>query len=92
MSGLEIVLSENPNSINLNSWDCEIIEGKLQINTYQPEKDMVGIISHITNQGVSIENVHIYRSSLEDVFMKLTGKSLKDDTIGTDVQETIIDV
>ena len=37
---------------------------------------MADIISHISNQGVVIENVSIYRSSLEDVFMKLTGKSL----------------
>ena len=38
---------------------------------------MAKIISQIVSQGCAIENVRIYRSSLEDVFMKLTGKSLQ---------------
>ena len=37
---------------------------------------MSEIISHVALQGGEIENVHIYRSSLEDVFLKLTGKSI----------------
>ena len=37
---------------------------------------MAEIISKIAMQGGKIKNVRICRSSLEDVFMKLTGKSI----------------
>ena len=53
---------------------------------------MVLIINQLVAQGCVIENVSMYRSSLEDVFMKLTGKSINeedpsDDTnyVGSDV-------
>ncbi len=39
-----------------------------------------------------IENVRIYRSSLEDVFMKITGKSLKNDAISIDTEESLVNV
>ena len=51
---------------------------KILVDTSHPEKDMAKIISQIISEGGTIENVCIYRSSLEDVFMKLTGKSLQE--------------
>ena len=78
MSGLEITLSSNSDKLDMDSWDYKIIDGKIHVDTPQPEKDMAAIISQISNQEGAIENVCIYRSSLEDVFMKLTGKSLQD--------------
>ena len=46
----------------------------------------MGVTKLLTSgQGGFIENVCIYRSSLEDVFMKLTGKSLQ---VESDIIET----
>ena len=47
---------------------------------------MARIISLIAQQGFTVENVRICRSSLEDVFVKLTGKSL---LVESDTPETI---
>jgi len=38
-------------------------------------------------QESAIENVRIYRSSLEDVFMKLTGKSIQIEANGIESHE-----
>ena len=46
----------------------------------------------ISGQGGVIENVRIYRSSLEDVFMKLTGKSLQDKGENIENQKDLLDV
>ena len=77
MSGLEITLSSSLDNLDLDSWTYKKLDGKIHVDTSQPEKDMAEIISQISGQGGVIENVCIYRSSLEDVFMKLTGKSLQ---------------
>ena len=45
---------------------------------------MAEIINQISGQGGIIENVCIYRSSLEDVFMKLTGKSILESSMHED--------
>ena len=85
MSGLEITLSSSSDNLDLDSWNHKKIDGKIHVDTSQPEKDMADIIGQISEQGGAIENVHIYRSSLEDVFMKLTGKSLQ---VESDIIET----
>ena len=76
-SGLEITISSKINSFTLGSWNHSINGNKIQVDTSQPERDMAKIISQIVSEGATIENVHIFRSSLEDVFIKLTGKSLQ---------------
>ena len=92
MSGLEIVLSSNLDNLALDQWSFKTIDGKIHVDTHQPEKDVAEIISQIAEQGGAIENVRVYRSSLEDVFMKLTGKSLQDDEENINVQEELLDV
>ena len=80
MSGLEITLSSKLDDIDMDTWNYKIIDKKIHIDTMHPEEDMASIINRISKQGGHIENVRIYRSSLEDVFIKLTGKSIYDDT------------
>ena len=53
---------------------------------------MADIINKISCQGGAIENVRIYRSSLEDVFMKLTGKSLQVEPDSIETQEDLLNV
>ena len=76
----------------MDSWSYKKIDGKIHVDTSQPEKDMAKIISQIISQGGAIENVRIYRSSLEDVFMKLTGKSLQVNADSIESQEGLLNV
>ena len=92
MSGLEITLSSSPDNFDLGAWNYKKLNGRLHVDTSQPEKDIANIISHISNQGCGIENVRIYRSSLEDVFMKLTGKSLQNDVNSIKTKEDLLNV
>jgi len=78
-SGLEIELSKSIDNLNLTELDFSLENKKIYININNPEKEMVKIISKISGQGGLIENVKIVRSSLEDVFIKLTGKSINED-------------
>ena len=77
MSGLEITLSSDLDNLVMDSWSYKKIDSKIYVDTMLPEQDMAPVISDLSKQGANIENVRIYRSSLEDVFMKLTGKSMQ---------------
>ena len=84
-SGLEIELSKSIDNLELTELDFSLENKKLYININNPEKEMAKIISKISSQGGLIENVRIVRSSLEDVFIKLTGKSINDDNFSNHV-------
>tara|TARA_B100001250_G_scaffold176076_1_gene151358 strand:- start:169 stop:1107 length:939 start_codon:yes stop_codon:yes gene_type:complete len=84
-SGLEIELSKSIDNLELTELDFSLENKKLYININNPEKEMAKIISKISRQGGLIENVRIVRSSLEDVFIKLTGKSINDDNFSNHV-------
>ena len=64
----------------------------LNFNNEAIDKIKSTIISKIVEQGSAIENVRIYRSSLEDVFMKLTGKSLQVEAGSIESQEGLMNV
>ena len=76
VSGLEISTSELIEALDISEWKVDISTRKVFVHTVFPEKDMVEIVNQISRQGYMIKNVRIRRSSLEDVFMKLTGKSI----------------
>ena len=88
ISGLEVSLQGANGDLKLDPWTFQVHDDKIHIDTNHPEKDMARIISLIAQQGFTVENVRICRSSLEDVFVKLTGKSL---LVESDTPETIED-
>ena len=92
MSGLEITLTSEVTDLKLNPWTFNIIDGKIHVNIDHPEKEMAKVINQISEQGNGIENVRIYRSSLEDVFMKLTGKSLQVESDIIETKEDLLNV
>lgn len=49
---------------------------ELTVSTTNSVKDMPELISLVISQGASVEEARVYNSSLEDVFVKLTGKTL----------------
>ena len=83
MSGLEISLSGDLDNFNLTDFTYTKKNNIVCIETLSPEKDMANIIRDIIKKGFEILNVKIYRSSLEDVFMKLTGKSINNTEVNS---------
>jgi ABC-2 type transport system ATP-binding protein len=73
--------------IKVSNWNNDIINGKkefsvindtLHIPADEPEKEMIWWIQKLKENDIRIEEIHISKSSLEDVFLKLTGRSLND--------------
>ena len=92
MSGLEITLTSEVVDLKLDPWTYNNIDGKIHVNMNHPEKEMAKVINQILEQGGGIENVQIYKSSLEDVFLKLTGKSLHEKDEKFETQEALLNV
>ena len=92
MSGLEITLTSRVADLKLDPWTYKNIDGKIHVNMNHPGKEMAKVINQISEQGSGIENVRIYRSSLEDVFMKLTGKSLQVESDIIETKEDLLNV
>ena len=92
MSGLEITLTSEVADLTLDPWTYNNIDGKIHVNMNHPEKEMAKVINQILEQGGGIENVQIYKSSLEDVFLKLTGKSLHEKDEKFETQEALLNV
>ncbi len=50
----------------------------LTISSKRPAKTLVELVKWIEAQGLELEDVHLKRPTLEDVFIELTGKKLRD--------------
>jgi ABC-2 type transport system ATP-binding protein len=51
---------------------------RISVNSTRPAKTLVEMIRWIDAQGFDLEDVHLKRPTLEDVFIELTGKRLRD--------------
>ncbi|MFQ6674905.1 MAG: ATP-binding cassette domain-containing protein [Fidelibacterota bacterium] len=56
--------------------------GRLVFTVDSPEKQLSRIVESLTFDGIHIHKVKITKSSLEDVFITLTGRSIKDEVNG----------
>jgi ABC-2 type transport system ATP-binding protein len=50
----------------------------LTVTSTQPVRTLVELIKWIDQQGIGMDDVHLRRPSLEDVFIELTGKKLRE--------------
>ena len=80
-SSIEIKLHNIPSELNIDPWIFSKIENILHIPTSKPETDMPKIINLLTKLDLGVEEVKICKSSLEDVFLKLTGRSILEGTM-----------
>lgn len=51
---------------------------QISVQSTRPAKTLVELIKWIDAQGIEIDDVHLKRPTLEDVFIELTGKRLRD--------------
>ena len=78
---IEIKLHDIPSELNIEPWEFSRTDNVIHIPTSNPEKDMPKIINILTKLNLGIEEVKICKSSLEDVFLELTGRSILEDTM-----------
>ncbi len=62
----------------LNKWEHSYNDNYLHIQTNSPDEDMPKLIEIISKTNASIEKINVVKATLEDVFIKLTGKSIND--------------
>jgi hypothetical protein len=43
-----------------------------------PKQDLQTLITSVTSQDIPMQQLHVRRASLEDVFLNRTGRSLRD--------------
>ena len=79
-SSLEIRLKDSLNSdfSFLNKYDYKISEETVQIFTDEPNLELPSIILKFSEKDIKIEDIHIPQTSLEDVFLDLTGRKIND--------------
>jgi ABC-2 type transport system ATP-binding protein len=83
-SGIEITLSQPLSSINLPTWPeathaiASDDRRQIKVGSRKPARTLVEMVKWIDAQGLELEDVRLKRPTLEDVFIELTGKKLRD--------------
>ena len=79
-SGITIDLSETDIDIksHLKGFSFSQNNGRIHFTTNDPESDLPKIINILTKIGCHIHRVETTKASLEDVFLKLTGKGINE--------------
>ena len=60
----------------LDNWEYTIVNNQLHIQTKNPDMDMPVLLNQLSKLQVQVLEVVVKKSSLEEVFIKLTGKSI----------------
>ncbi len=83
-SRIDIVTTQSLNGNALPQWP-EALETllaedgrSLTVNSSRPARTLFEIMKWLDHQGLQLEDVHLKRPTLEDVFVELTGKKLRD--------------
>ena len=79
-SSIEIQLKDNDNNdlSFLGEYDYKIDNNSLKIFTDTPNLELPSIILKFSEKDIKIEDIHIPQTSLEDVFLDLTGRKIND--------------
>ena len=78
-SSIEIQLKDNNNDLSfLGEYDYKIDNNSLKIFTDTPNLELPSIILKFSEKNIKIEDIHIPQTSLEDVFLDLTGRKIND--------------
>jgi ABC-2 type transport system ATP-binding protein len=83
-SRIDIVCGQTMNASTLPQWP-DALESKLDgdgksltVYSSRPARTLFEIMKWLDQQGMQLEDVHLKRPTLEDVFVELTGKKLRD--------------
>ena len=78
ISGITIFLSESFQGLEsiLHDYKYTADDKRIHFSTKDPEGDMPKIIRILSESGAHIQRIETDKSSLEDVFLNLTGKGI----------------
>ena len=79
-SGVTVQLAKGMNKLKIPTLekDYSIEDSKMHFNVKNPELAIPKIIQELTSKNITIHSIKTEKSSLEDVFLELTGKSLNE--------------
>ena len=83
-SVIEILCDRSLTGLPIPEWPDStqtIVTGdgrKLAVASTRPARTLVEIVKWVDAQGIGLEDVHLFRPTLEDVFIELTGKRLRE--------------
>jgi ABC-2 type transport system ATP-binding protein len=64
------------------------VDGRaLRLSVEQGEEALPGMLRALDGDGITMESIQLARPTLDDVFLTLTGRSLRDDSRGGDKTE-----
>src|SRR6266849_9374048 len=84
VSLIQIVLAQPVTQAELPQWpeavDSRLDDGRrtLTVHSTRPARTLFEIMKWLDQQGLQLDDVHLKRPTLEDVFVELTGKKLRD--------------
>ena len=73
------IVVDNVDENILNEYEIHTTNNTIDIKSKNPDKDIPNIINKLTKANISINKLDVKKANLEDVFVKLTGKSLNND-------------
>lgn len=83
---VEFSVTGNPDGASLSSWralpsvdSVREDEGLIALNVKQPHLTIPALLEAINAQGTSLQHLTTRQASLEDVFVRLTGRHLRDE-------------
>ena len=65
---------------SLNKYTYTIVDNRLHFTVEDPEESLPEIINILSRKGCHIQNIKTDKTTLEDVFLSLTGRGIKEDT------------
>ena len=83
-STIEIVCEQTLSGFEMPAWpdatQTKLSEDgrRLTVHSQRPARTLVEIVKWVDAQGIGLEDVHLARPTLEDVFIELTGKRLRE--------------
>jgi len=58
--------------------DCRTVDGRMVLHSSRPPQTIVALVKHLEAHGNELQSLEIVAPSLEDVFIELTGRRLRE--------------
>ncbi|MEJ2049965.1 MAG: ABC transporter ATP-binding protein, partial [Calditrichota bacterium] len=80
---IELHLNEAPEHLPnvLNGYEASLEDQCIRVRVDHPNKELPRLLQKVNAQNIDLYEVRVRESSLEDVFVKLTGKSMAEEAI-----------
>jgi len=83
MGCIELHLPEPPEHLPemFNGYDANLEDNYIRVRVEQPNKELPALLNRVNKENIDLYEVRVRESSLEDVFVKLTGRSMAEEAV-----------